>query len=120
MDGTDHRANRGLLPGLSVRHISGVGGVADGSRVGLVPLAEIDVFGRGVVLHKLPVARYLGANVALWGLVTAGTAATTNFVNILSARMLLGILEACVVPAQALITAAWYTKPEQAPRFGLW
>jgi hypothetical protein len=48
------------------------------------------------------------------------TAAVTNFHGMLASRVFLGIAESTVSPSLMLITAQWYTKSEQAPRFALW
>ncbi|KAF8251460.1 MFS general substrate transporter [Wilcoxina mikolae CBS 423.85] len=72
------------------------------------------------MLQKLPVGKYLGVNVILWGIATACTAACHNFHTVLLARIFLGIFEACIAPCLSLITSMWYTKAEQAPRFGIW
>jgi MFS family permease len=48
------------------------------------------------------------------------TAAVTNFQGMLITRILLGMAESTVSPSLMLITAQWYTKSEQAPRFAFW
>lgn len=55
-----------------------------------------------------------------WGIVTACTAATTNYQTLLVSRIFLGIFEAAVSPSLMLIGSQWYTISEQAPRFSLW
>lgn len=55
-----------------------------------------------------------------WGVVTAITAATYNYHALLAARILLGIFEAAIAPCLMLISAMYYTKSEQAPRFSFW
>lgn len=64
--------------------------------------------------------KWLGINVALWGVATACTAAAKDYHSLLAARIFLGIFEAAVAPALMLISSQWYTKFEQAPRFSLW
>lgn len=64
--------------------------------------------------------KWLGVNVALWGLATACTAAAHDYHSLLAARIVLGIFEAAATPSMILISSQWYTKSEQAPRFSLW
>jgi MFS family permease len=72
------------------------------------------------ILTKVPAGKWLGINVALWGIATACTAAATNYTTLLIARIFLGICEAPVVPSLTLISSQWYTKSEQGPRFAFW
>ena len=72
------------------------------------------------ILQKVPVAKWLGLNVFLWGIVTACTAAAFNYHSLLAARIFLGIFEAAIAPSLTLISSQWYTKCEAAPRFSLW
>jgi MFS family permease len=55
-----------------------------------------------------------------WGVVTACTAATTNYTSLLVARIFLGIFEAAIAPSLMLISSQWYTKSEQGSRFTFW
>ncbi|RMZ79259.1 hypothetical protein DV737_g3531, partial [Chaetothyriales sp. CBS 132003] len=72
------------------------------------------------ILNKVPPAKWLAANVTLWGIATACTAATHNYRGLLAARIFLGIFEAAIAPSLMLISTQWYTKSEQAPRFSFW
>ncbi|KAI9670080.1 MAG: hypothetical protein M1829_004807 [Trizodia sp. TS-e1964] len=74
----------------------------------------------GFLLQKVPAAKWLGANVVLWGIATACTAAATNYNSLLAARIFLGVFEAAIAPSLILISGQWYTKSEQAPRFSFW
>lgn len=73
-----------------------------------------------IVLQKVPVAKWLGANVVLWGIATACTAAAKDYHSLLAARIFLGIFEAAIAPSLMLISSQWYTKSEAAPRFSIW
>jgi len=68
----------------------------------------------------VPAAKWLGANVALWGVATACGAAAKNYPTLLASRIFLGIFEATIGPSLLLISSQWYTKSEQAPRFSFW
>ncbi|TKA72539.1 hypothetical protein B0A49_04233 [Cryomyces minteri] len=80
-------------------------------------IAEIP---NAIVLQKVPVAKWLGANVVLWGVATACTAAAHDYHSLLAVRIFLGIFEAAIAPSLMLISSQWYTKSEQAPRFSIW
>ncbi|KAK5016536.1 hypothetical protein LTR39_002033 [Cryomyces antarcticus] len=71
-------------------------------------------------IPNVPVAKWLGANVILWGIATACTAAAHNYNSLLAVRVFLGIFEAAIAPSLMLISSQWYTKSEQAPRFSIW
>ncbi|KAJ4287340.1 hypothetical protein N0V90_012738 [Kalmusia sp. IMI 367209] len=71
-------------------------------------------------LQVVPAAKWLGANVMLWGVATACGAAAHNYQTLLVSRIFLGIFEATIGPSLLLISSQWYTKSEQAPRFCLW
>jgi MFS family permease len=58
--------------------------------------------------------------VVAWGIVTACTAATTNYQTLLVARIFLGMFEAAISPSLMLIGSQWYTRSEQASRFSFW
>ncbi|KAL8934309.1 MAG: hypothetical protein Q9216_005973 [Gyalolechia sp. 2 TL-2023] len=73
-----------------------------------------------LILQKVPVAKWLGANVVLWGIATACTAAAHNYASLMAARIFLGIFEAAIAPCLILISSQWYTKSEAAPRFSIW
>jgi MFS family permease len=71
-------------------------------------------------LQVVPAAKWLGANVVLWGVATASGAAAHNYHTLLVSRVFLGIFEASIAPSLILISSQWYTKSEQAPRFSFW
>ncbi|KAH8807803.1 major facilitator superfamily domain-containing protein [Xylogone sp. PMI_703] len=73
-----------------------------------------------LLLQKLPVAKYLSANVFLWGCVITCSAAAKDFKSLMVVRFLLGIFEACVQPAFIIMTTMWYTQREQAVLTSLW
>lgn len=71
-------------------------------------------------MQRLPLAKYLGANVVLWGLTTALVSVAHNWAALVALRVLLGCFEAAVAPALILLTTMWYRRDEQPPRMGLW
>ena len=74
----------------------------------------------GIILQKVPVAKWLGLNVILWGVAAACTAAAHDYATLLTARIFLGIFEAAIAPCLILISSQYYTKSEAAPRFSIW
>ncbi|KAK7918051.1 hypothetical protein PG985_009925 [Apiospora marii] len=77
-------------------------------------------FPTGYLMQRLPTAKYLGANVVLWGAMVTVTAAANNWAALVTLRVLLGCFEAAVAPALILITSMWYKKSEQPLRVGFW
>ena len=67
----------------------------------------------GYLMQRLPTAKYLGANVILWGVCVTVNCATKNFGSLLAVRVLLGVFESAVAPALILITTMWYKRSEQ-------
>ena len=74
----------------------------------------------GYLMQRLPTAKYLGANVVLWGLMTTLFSTAKNWAGIVTLRVLLGCFESAIAPALILLTTMWYKKAEQPPRMGLW
>ncbi|KAJ0158104.1 putative transporter [Colletotrichum tanaceti] len=72
------------------------------------------------VLQRFPVARFLGANIVLWGAVLMATAACGSFAGLASVRFLLGATEATISPGFVAVTGMWWTRREQAGRSALW
>lgn len=60
-----------------------------------------------VLLQKLPVAKYLSANVFCWGVVITCSAACKNFGSLMAVRFLLGVFESCVQPSFIIMTSMW-------------
>ncbi|PLB52387.1 putative allantoate permease [Aspergillus steynii IBT 23096] len=72
------------------------------------------------LLQKVPPAKWLGINVALWGVAAAASAGAKDYPTLLTSRIFLGIFEATVGPSLMLLSSQYYTKQEQAPRFTFW
>ncbi|KAF3404632.1 hypothetical protein DPV78_003168 [Talaromyces pinophilus] len=73
-----------------------------------------------VLIQKLPVGKYLAANVFLWGVIISCSAAATNFPALMVVRFLLGVLESCVQPIFVQMTSMWYTRQEQLMLLAFW
>lgn len=63
-------------------------------------------------LIVFPVKWWILFNFAAWSITTICTAAATNFVGLLMARLFLGIFEATILPSFIFITQMWYTRRE--------
>lgn len=72
------------------------------------------------LIQLFPLARYVSANVTVWGTLLASLAACKSYASLLACRFLLGAAEAALVPAWVIFTSQWYTKKEQAFRVGIW
>ncbi|KAL4881386.1 major facilitator superfamily domain-containing protein [Aspergillus karnatakaensis] len=72
------------------------------------------------LMSRLPVVRFVGCIVMVWGIAAGCLAAPNNFAGSTAVRLLLGFFEAGVSPAFVLITSAWYRKSEQNFRVATW
>ncbi|KAJ7591150.1 MFS general substrate transporter [Mycena floridula] len=66
--------------------------------------------------QKTRVAKYLGANIVVWGIILMLHAVGTSFSAFFALRFLLGMCESCVAPILILIVSAVTKKDEQARR----
>ncbi|KAI9001174.1 MFS general substrate transporter [Trametes punicea] len=68
------------------------------------------------ISQKLRVAKYLGANIIVWGIILMCHATTKSFGAFFALRFLLGMCESCVAPILILIISMFYKKDEQGTR----
>ncbi|KZT61147.1 MFS general substrate transporter [Calocera cornea HHB12733] len=68
------------------------------------------------IAQRLPIAKYLGCNVVVWGAIVMLHAAAPEFGPFYALRFILGMLESCVAPILILIVSMFYRKNEQASR----
>ncbi len=61
-------------------------------------------------LQKLPVAKTLFVAQVLWGFILIGTGFAHNFATLVALRVLLGVLEAPILPGNFLILGMWYSR----------
>jgi MFS family permease len=59
------------------------------------------------LIQRLPVAKYLGISIILWGTVLALHATLKNFAAAVALRTLLGIFEAVCQPAFLVLSSMW-------------
>ncbi|CCM01709.1 uncharacterized protein FIBRA_03774 [Fibroporia radiculosa] len=74
------------------------------------------VFPTMYISQKTRIAKYLGINVVLWGIVMMLHAIPRTFAPFFVLRLILGMLESCVAPILILIISMFYKKSEQASR----
>ncbi|EIN10706.1 MFS general substrate transporter [Punctularia strigosozonata HHB-11173 SS5] len=111
-----------FLDKTSLNYASIMGLPITGQKYNLVALA----FYLGFLVWEFPtvylsqktgrVAKYLGANIILWGIILMLHAVTASFGAFFALRFLLGMCESCVAPTLILIISMFYRKDEQARR----
>lgn len=69
-----------------------------------------------MLLTRVRPSVYLPTCMALWGVVSACTAAVTNFSGLVACRFILGFLEAPFFPGALFLLSSWYTPKELATR----
>ncbi|KAK4942597.1 hypothetical protein LTR10_017726 [Elasticomyces elasticus] len=72
------------------------------------------------MLVKLPLGKFLGVIVLLWGIALSTMPAAHNFGGLLACRLVLGLFEAGVAPAFIALTQMWWRRREQPVRLGAW
>ncbi|KAM0712148.1 hypothetical protein Q7P37_011242 [Cladosporium fusiforme] len=77
-------------------------------------------FPTGFLMQRLPIGRYLGFNIFLWGAFLMLQAAAHNFEGLAALRAFAGAAEACSDPSFILITSMWYKRSEQPRAMGTW
>ncbi|TFK73165.1 MFS general substrate transporter, partial [Pluteus cervinus] len=74
------------------------------------------VFPTVYISQRLRLAKYLGANIVVWGMILMLHAVGTSFRAFFALRFLLGMCEACVVPSLNLLLGMFYKKNELGSR----
>ncbi|KAI9729381.1 MAG: hypothetical protein M1834_006905 [Cirrosporium novae-zelandiae] len=72
-----------------------------------------------MILQRLPIAKTMAIAQVIWGIILIGTGFAQNFPTMIALRLLLGILEAPIIPGNLLVLSMWYTRSEQSLRYGL-
>lgn len=72
------------------------------------------------LIQRLPIAKYLGTSIILWGIVLALHSVAKNFATLVALRTLLGILEAVCQPSFVYLSSMWYKREEQAATVSYW
>jgi MFS family permease len=73
------------------------------------------------LMQKIPIAKYLGTVVTLWGLVMALTSLCNSFGQLVACRVLLGVFETASYPCLLIVVNAVYRRSEQPSAYNtLW
>lgn len=72
------------------------------------------------IIQRVPIAKYLGINIVLWGTVLALHSVCVNFTGLVTVRTLLGIFEAACQPSFIVLSSMWYKREEQMARVTYW
>ncbi|KAF5643458.1 DAL5-Allantoate and ureidosuccinate permease [Fusarium tjaetaba] len=73
-----------------------------------------------LLMQKLPIGRYFGAMIFLWGLTACTTAFTKDFATLCVNRVFLGVFESCMSPILTILISQYWTREEQPLRTSLW
>ncbi|KAJ6440130.1 allantoate permease [Purpureocillium lavendulum] len=73
-----------------------------------------------ILMQKLPIGRYLGCMIALWGVTTTCMSATNSFATLATARFFLGVFESCLNPILTVLVGQYWTRQEQPLRACIW
>ena len=71
-------------------------------------------------MQRLPLGRYVGFNIGLWGVFLMLQAACNSFTTLAVLRALAGAAEACSDPSFMLITSMYWRRQEQVLRISIW
>ncbi|GAB7332495.1 hypothetical protein MBLNU13_g04289t1 [Cladosporium sp. NU13] len=77
-------------------------------------------FPTNFLMQRLPIGKYLGFNICLWGVFLMIQAAARDFGGLAALRAFAGAAEACADPSFMLITSMWYKRSEQPRAMGTW
>lgn len=73
-----------------------------------------------ILMQKLPIGRYFGAMIILWGVATTCSVATNSFATLAVCRFFLGAFETCITPILTILVGQYWTQKEQALRACIW
>ena len=73
-----------------------------------------------ILMQKLPIGKWLGGMVFLWGISVAATAGAKNFAGLATARFFLGVFESTNGPIFTILIGQYYTRKEQPLRQCIW
>ncbi|KAI8079018.1 major facilitator superfamily domain-containing protein [Gilbertella persicaria] len=70
------------------------------------------------LLQRIPIGKYIGIIVVIWGTILLCTAWGHNFSQVAALRFLLGFFEAGIYPSLTLLVSTFYRRSEQVARLG--
>lgn len=71
-------------------------------------------------MQKLPIGRYFGFMIMLWGVTTTCQAATNSFATLAVCRFFLGAFETCISPVLTILVGQYWTRKEHPLRAVIW
>ena len=74
----------------------------------------------GFVLNRVPIGKWLGGVLTIWGVLVTCTAAVQGFHGLVALRVLMGVCDATIPPACMIISSQYYRKDEQVIRYAGW
>jgi MFS family permease len=72
------------------------------------------------IIQRVPIGKWLGANIILWGITLCLHAAMKGFPGLLVLRGFLGAFEAVSQPTFILLSGMWYKREEQSGTVIFW
>jgi MFS family permease len=72
------------------------------------------------IIQRVPIGKYLGINIILWGATLALHSVCKNFTGLVIVRTFLGIFEAVCQPSFLIMSSLWYKRDEQAATVTYW
>lgn len=72
------------------------------------------------IIQRVPIGKWLGTNIILWGVTLSLHAAMKSFPGLLALRALLGAFEAVSQPTFVLLSGMWYKREEQSGTVIFW
>ncbi|CAI7590541.1 unnamed protein product [Penicillium pancosmium] len=73
-----------------------------------------------ILMQKLPIGKYFGIMIILWGVATTCTVASQNFAALAVCRFFLGAFETCISPVLTILVGQYWTRKEQPLRASIW
>lgn len=73
-----------------------------------------------ILMQKLPIGRYFGVMIILWGVATTCQTATTSFATLATCRFFLGVFETCISPVLTILVGQYWTRKEHPLRAVVW
>ncbi|RCH83896.1 hypothetical protein CU098_007114, partial [Rhizopus stolonifer] len=70
------------------------------------------------LLQKLPIGKYVGSLIVIWGIILAVTSEAKDFSHLAALRVLLGFFEAGIYPCCIMLISTMYRRAEQTGRIG--
>ncbi|EXJ89436.1 hypothetical protein A1O3_02503 [Capronia epimyces CBS 606.96] len=72
------------------------------------------------LITRLPIGKYIGGCLCLWGIALCLMAVCHNFGGLATIRFFLGVFEAALLPCMLIVNSMWYCRAEQPIRTAFW